>query len=127
MDEYNYIQGFFDFHRLFTDIRKNTLKFSKTAEEYIDDYSVDDKKEQEELIILYRFIKDDKAVDLLLTEYEVGEDQDFNLQDKTIQISFIEDTSVHNEGGSHYGWYEYLFTIDTDIKIFTGLDVINHN
>jgi len=41
------------------------------------------------------FINNEEEVKRLLTEYEISEDQTFNLQDNIIQISFLEDTSTH--------------------------------
>ena len=127
-EEYNYLQNFFDFHELFKDMRKRTLEFCESAEKFIDFYSVTDEVEKKDLTTLYRFIKDEKAVEALLTEYTASEDQNFNLQDNDIKISFCEDTSIHNEDGSQLGFYEYVFTIDlTDCYIFTGLKIINNN
>lgn len=94
---------------------------------FIEDNSLTSVKEIEQVNELFRFINDDKQVDRLLTEFEVSEDQEIDFTADYIEISFDEDTSSHNEGGSNYGGYQYIFTINAENGTFNGLEVINHN
>jgi len=126
-DEYNYIQGFFDFKRLFKEVRINTIEMFGSANELIEDLCIDNKEEIKGYKDLYNFILDKEQVKRLHTEFEISEDQDFNLSDNELTISFTEDTSTNNEGGEHLGGYEYLFTINTEMKAFVGFEIVNHN
>lgn len=119
------IQDYFDFFGLLKTVRLNTIECFNTAEEYIEDTCVEDEEEIKSLKLLYKLIKDEKWLEEI--DLEVSEDQFIDFNADIIEISFDEDTSTHNEGGSHYGGYQYVFTIDTEMMMFKGLEVINHN
>jgi hypothetical protein len=121
------VQTYFDFKLCFKEVLKETLKKYKSAEQFISENYLDEPKELEKASELFRFITDDKQIKRLLFDFENSEDQQVDFEAEHIEICFDEDTSTHNEGGSHYGGYQYNFGINTDEGTFTGLEVINHN
>ena len=121
------VQTYFDFKLCFKEVLKETLKHYKTAAQFINENCLQASKEQEKARELFRFIADDKQIKRLLFDFENSEDQQIDFEAEHIEICFDEDTSTHNEGGSHFGGYQYVFGINTDEGTFTGLEVINHN
>lgn len=121
------IQDYFNFKELFKVVKQNTIECFDTSKEYIEETCTECDNEVKSINTLYLFIKDESQIKRLLLDFEVSEEQNFNLSDEIIEISFTEDTSYSNEGGSHFGGYEYIFTIDTEMRMFKGLKIINHN
>ena len=120
-------QTYFDFKLCFKEVLKETLENYKYVHELIEENYLELPKELENANDLFRFISDEKAVKELLDDFEISEDQQIDFLSDFIDISFYQDTSTHNEGGSHLGGYEYVFTINTDEGTFIGLEVVNHN
>ena len=121
------VQTYFDFKLCFKEVLKETLKNYKDVKQFIEENYLKEPKELEKANELFRFIKDDKQIKRLLFDFDISEGQQIDFEAEHIEICFDEDTSTHNEGGSHYGGYQYNFGINTDEGTFTGLNVINHN
>ena len=121
------VQTYFDFKLCFKEVLKETLKNYKDVKQFIGENYLEEPKELEKANELFRFITDAKLVKELIEDFENSEDQQVDFEAEHIEICFDEDTSTHNEGGSHYGGYQYNFGINTDEGTFTGLEVINHN
>lgn len=127
MENDYFLRSFFDFTGLYIDIKKNTLNEYKTKEDFIkvlSDFEV--KKKMAEG--LWYFLSDSKHQEIWLSKVEVSESNvEIDFHADNIEISFIEDTSYSNEGGTHHGGYEYVFKINLEHRIFIGFEVINHN
>ena len=122
-----YLKRFFDYDGLYKDTRNNTIGQYKTIEEFvefIDSVGYDVEKAK----VLYVFLTDDDHAGFFIRKMELCEDSNYlDFNDEIIEITYNEDTSEHNEGGSHPGGYEYIFKIDLELEIMLGLEIINHN
>jgi hypothetical protein len=79
----------------------------------------------------YMFLKSDDH-DEHFSKLQISEEIEFeyflmNLNNGTMRISFQEDTSYSNEGGSHPGGYTYDFIVDTEEMHIINMEVTNHN
>jgi len=121
------VQNYFDFKQLFKDVLKSTFSQYKSSNDFIEENYIEDVSEKEKIISMFNFLNNKKEVKRLISEFEISEEQTIDFDAEEIEISFSEDTSYHNEGGSHFGGYEYVFKVNTELNSFTSLDIINHN
>ena len=125
MTQSDMLKNFFDFSRLYQEIREKTLEDFPTLKEYLD-FIEDMEEDKVKAESLYHFITDPKHNEIFM-DFEIGEDNEITVNDDILEIYFWEDTSYSNEGGSHDGGYEYWFRINIDLENFVGLDVVNQN
>lgn len=125
MTESEMLKNFFDFDGLYREIRKNTLEDFPTLEEYLD-FIEDQGEDKIKAESLYLFITDPIHDDIFM-DFEPGEDNQIVVKDDILEIYFWEDTGYSNEGGTHYGGYEYWFRINLEHENFISLEVVNQN